>query len=138
MRLVSMIRLRLRSIASRARVEQELDDELRYHMERDVDANVAAGMSVEEARRTARRSAAGIDQRKEECRDMRGLNLLDNLRQDVRFAFRQLRRTPIFTGAAIVTLALGLAASVAIFAFVDAALIKPLAISADLASRRRL
>jgi predicted permease len=85
---------------------------LRYHVEREIQEGIAAGMNIE--------------QRKEECRDMRGLNLVDNLAQDIRFAIRQLRKNPGFTATAILMLALGMCASVAIFAFVDAALIKPL------------
>src|SRR5262249_21931885 len=126
MRVLTIVRLRLRSLLRRGRVDRELDEEIRYHIERDVEERVASGMDVDTARRAAWRSAYGLSQRKEECRDMRGLTWLDHLRQDGRFALRQLRKAPIFTAAAVVTLSLGLAASVAIFAFVDAALIKPL------------
>jgi macrolide transport system ATP-binding/permease protein len=105
---------------------QELDEELRYHLERQVQEYIAAGFSAEDARRAVRRSVAGVQQRKEECCDMRGTNLLDHLLQDARFGIRQLRQSPAFTCAAVFTLALGMCASVAIFAFVDAALIKPL------------
>ena len=126
MRLANILRLRFRSLFSRSKVEEELDEELRYHLERQVDENVASGMSRDEARSSALRSIKDLEQRKEECRDMRGLNLIDNLAQDVRFALRQLRKNPGFTTTAILMLALGMCASVAIFAFVDAALIKPL------------
>ncbi len=126
MRWTSIFRLRLRSLFSRAKVDQELDEELRYHLDRQIQENIAAGMNREDAQRAALRSILAIEQRKEECRDMRGLNLMDNLLQDVRFAIRQLRKNPGFTYTAILTLTLGLCASVAIFAFVDAALIKPL------------
>lgn len=126
MRLANIFRLRLRSLFLRAHVEQDLDEELRYHMDRQIDENIAAGMSREEARHAALRSIGGLTQRREECRDMRGLNLIDNLVQDIRFASRQLRKNPGFTSTAILMLALGMCASVAIFAFVDAALIKPL------------
>jgi predicted permease len=126
MRPITIFRLRLRSLFSRTTVERELDEELRYHLEREIDENVAAGMSHEGARRAALRSIEGLEQRKEECRDMRGLNLIDNLRNDLTFAIRQLRKNLGFTCTAILVLALGMCASVAIFAFVDAALIKPL------------
>jgi macrolide transport system ATP-binding/permease protein len=125
-RLADIIRLRLRTLFSRAKVEQELDEELQYHLERQTDENIASGMGPEEARRAALRSIDDLEQRREECRDMRGLNLMDNLRQDVLFAVRQLRKNLGFTCTAILMLALGMAASVAIFAFVDAALLKPL------------
>ena len=126
MRASDIFRLRLRSFLSRAAVEQELDEELRYHLEREIDENMAAGMSRAEARRAALRAISGLEQRKEECRDMRGLNLADNLAKDLRFAVRQLRKNPGFTATAIFVLALGICAALAIFAFVDAVLIRPL------------
>jgi macrolide transport system ATP-binding/permease protein len=126
MRLAKIFRLRLRSVFSRTEVEQELDEELRYHLERQIDENRAAGMTGEDARRNALRSIEDFEQRKEECRDMRGLNLIDNLLHDLRFAVRQLLKTPGFTSTAILMLTLGMCASVAIFAFVDAALLKSL------------
>ena len=118
--------MRFRSLFSRAKVEQDLDEELRYHLERQIEEDVAAGMSRADARRAALRAFQGLEQRKEECRDMRGWNLIDNLMQDLRFTMRQLRKNPGFTSTAILMLALGMCASVAIFAFVDAALFKPL------------
>src|ERR1700733_3701013 len=126
MRLRQIFRLRLRSLFTRASVEQELDEELQYHVERQIAEGVAEGMTREEARYAALRSLEGFEQRKEECRDMRRLNLIDNLLRDFRYAIRQLRKNAVFTSTAIVMLALGMCASVAIFAFVDAALIKPL------------
>jgi macrolide transport system ATP-binding/permease protein len=118
--------LRLRSVFRRSAVEDELEEELRYHLERDIDEYVAQGMSRREARLAALHSISGLEQHKEECRDMRGVNVIDNLLRDVRFALRQLRRDAEFTATAILMLALGVCASVAIFAFVDAALLKPL------------
>jgi predicted permease len=126
MRFASIIRLRLRSLFLRRQVETDLDEEFRYHLEREIDENIAAGMSREEARRSALRAIGGLEQRKEDCRDMRGLNPLDHIVNDVRFAVRQLLKNPEFAGTAIVMLALGMCSSTAIFAFVDAALIKPL------------
>src|SRR5260370_3377778 len=126
MRVTDVFRLRLRSLFSRANVEQELDEELSYHLERQIEEYIATGMSPANARLAALRSISGLEQRKEECRDMRGLNLIDNLRKDLGFAIRQLQKNPGFTCTALFVLALGLCASLAIFAFVDAALIKHL------------
>jgi macrolide transport system ATP-binding/permease protein len=94
MRWADIVRLRLRSLLGRTKVEQELDEELRYHLERQIEENLSAGMNSREAREEALRSFEGWDQRKEECRDMRGWNLVDNTLQDLRFAMRQLRKTP--------------------------------------------
>ena len=126
MRLASILYMRFRSLFSRAKVEQDLDEELRYHLERQIEEDVAAGMSREDPRRAALKAFQDLAQRKEECRDMRGWNLIDNLMQDLRFTLRQLRKNAGFTSTAILTLALGICASVAIFAFVDGALLKPL------------
>jgi macrolide transport system ATP-binding/permease protein len=114
MRFTDILRHRLRSLLFRSQVEQELDEELRYHLDREVEENGAA------------RLTAGVEQRKEECRDARGVNLIDNLAKDFRFAIRQLRKSRGFTFTAVFVLALGICASLAIFAFVDAALIRPL------------
>jgi predicted permease len=126
MRIADIVRLRIRSLFSRTCVERELDEELQYHLERETEEYVAAGMRPAEARRAALRSISGLEQRKEECRDMRGWNLIDNLRKDLGFALRQLRQNPGFTCTAIFVLALGMCASLSIFAFVDAALVQPL------------
>ncbi|HEU5021219.1 MAG TPA: ABC transporter permease [Bryobacteraceae bacterium] len=126
MRHWAIFRLRLRSAFSRGAVESDLDEELRYHIERQIDEDVARGTSPREARATALREFGGYQQKKEECRDMRGFNMIDNLFRDIAFALRQLRKNLLFSGAAIFMLALGICASVAIFVFVDAALLKPL------------
>ena len=126
MRFPRIVRLRLRSLFSRPVVDQKLDEELQYHLDRQIEEYVAAGMSRNRARSAALREIAGFTQRKEECRDMRGFNLIDSLQRDFRYSLRQLRKNVGFTFTAIFVLALGMCASVSIFAFVDAALIKPL------------
>jgi hypothetical protein len=126
MRLLNILRLRLRSLLSRRKVEQELEEELRYHLERQMEEGIASGLSAEEARYAATRSIRDIEQRKEECREMRGLSMIDNVAQDGRYAIRQLRKNPAFAGTGILVLAVGISATVAIFGFVDAGLIKPL------------
>jgi predicted permease len=126
MRLWNILRLRLRSLLSREQLDGDLDDELRYHLERQAEEDIASGMDPAEARRRARRALAGVEQRKEECRDARGLNLVEHFAQDVRFAARQLLKSPGFTATAVLMIGLGMGASVAILGFVDAALLKPL------------
>jgi len=120
------LRLRVRSLFYGSTVEQELDEEIRYHLEREIEERVNAGLAPDEARRAARRSMGAIAQRMDECRDARRVNVVAHLIQDLRFAVRQLVKSPGFACTAILMLALGTAGNVAIFGFVDAALIRPL------------
>ena len=125
-RWVTTLRLRLRSLFFKSDVERELDEELQYHFERDVEERRAAGLPELEARYAARRSMGAVAQNMEACRDMRGLNAIDHGMQDLRFALRQLLKNPGFACTAILVLTLGIAATVTIFGFVDAALVRPL------------
>lgn len=118
--------LRLRSLFLKARVEQELDEELRDHLEREVEERLAAGLTPDQARLAARRSLAATGKNIEACRDVRGVSFIEHRSQDLHFAVRQLSKHRGFACTAILVLALGIAANVAIFGFVDAALIKPL------------
>ena len=118
--------LRFKGVFQKAARERELADELESHLQLHIDDNLRAGMSPAEARRVAIMRLGGVDSTKEAYRDRSTIPLLENLVQDLRFTFRQLRKNPAFTITATVMVALGIGASVAIFAFVDAALIKPL------------
>ncbi|HEX4228013.1 MAG TPA: ADOP family duplicated permease [Bryobacteraceae bacterium] len=126
MRWASVIHLRLRSLFSRHRVERELDEEMRYHLEREINEEVAAGMKPEDARYAALRSMENIEQRKEECRDMRGLHGIDNMARDLRYAAHQLVRSPAFTITVLATLALCIGANTAIYTIVDTLFFRPL------------
>lgn len=118
--------IRLAGLVPNERRERELADELEAHLQMHIDDNVRAGMTHDEARRHALVKLGGVESTKEAYRDRSRIPMLQNLLQDSRFSLRQLRKSPGFTLTAIAMLSLGICASVSIFAFVDAALIKPL------------
>jgi len=119
-RLRLIVRLRLRSLFASASVDRELDEELRYHLDQQTEANIASGMSPDQARTTALRAIGGVQQRVEECRDQRGVGMIEAVTHDTRHAARVLKRSPVFAAVAVASLALGIGAFLAMFQLVDA------------------
>jgi len=124
MRLWHAVTARLRSLVLRRRSDDDLDEELRLHVEREIERTIAAGVLPHDARRRVLRDFGGVEQIKEACRDARGTAALDALVRDSRHGVRRLVRDWRFTSAAVLILALGIGANTAIFSLVNMALFR--------------
>src|ERR1044072_8613839 len=111
---------RIRALLRREEMEGELDEELRFHIEKEIEQNIARGMSPAEARRVALVEFGGVERVREECRDVRGVRLLDDLLQDLRYTLRVLTKSPAFTLVSVFSLALGICVNATVFGFVHA------------------
>jgi putative ABC transport system permease protein len=120
------LRRRLRALLWRGELDRELEEELRYHLEREAEQNLRGGMTPGEARRAAVRAFGGVEQARELCREARGVRVIQDLWQDLRFGVRTLARRKGFTLAAVASLAMGIGACTAVFSVVDGVLLRPL------------
>src|SRR5262245_56864426 len=120
------LQLLLRSLFERKRVERELDDELQYHLDRQIERNVSLGMTERAARDAALRSLGKVDLHKEACRENWAVAAIDRLRNDSKIAARALRRDLTFTLGVCLLLTLGIGANVAVFSLVRSILLEPL------------
>ena len=118
-------RLRLRSLFRKQQADRELSNELQFHLQYQIDEFVAGGMNPQEARYAALRSLGGIEQFKQECRDMRGVSFVEHIQQDLRFGFRMLLRNPGFSILAVLCLTVGIGANAAVFSWIEGVLFRP-------------
>ncbi len=125
----STLPLRLRTLFQKKHVEQELDEEVQFHLDQKMEELVARGMPVSEARAVAMKSLGGVERQMERCRDVRTWQSMDRLRADGVFGWRQLWKRKVTTAAAVLSLALGIGSSVAAFRLIDALLWRPLPIN---------
>ena len=125
MRWLSTVRVMLRSLF-RSRAERELQEEFQYHLERQIEEGIAGGLSPTEARSAALRAMGAVEKHKDECRDVRAANLLDDLVSDLRYSARVLRKNRGFAAVVILSLAVGIGANTAIFSLLRTVILQPL------------
>ncbi len=125
MNLSSLFR-RWRALTHKDELDQELEEEMLFHIDRETDQNIRNGMSPDDARLAALKSFSRVDQSKEECRDARGVNVVENIVRDVSYSSRVLLKNYAFTIVVVLTLALGIGANTAIFSFANGILLRPL------------
>ena len=136
MKWLDALRTRARLLFDRTAAESRMDEEFRFHVEMETDANIRAGLSPAEARRRALVAFGGVERHKERMRDERGGRSVTDAFRNVRYAGRSLRRSPGFSIVAVLTLGVGTGAVTAVFALVDAILIQPLPIPTPTGSSR--
>jgi len=126
--MINKLRSGIRSLFTRSDVERDLEDEIRDHLDRDIDDRVQHGVAPREARRQALADFGGVDNVRERLRDEHGISIFEDLARDTRFAMRRLGRNPRYAMLIVLTIGLGIGAATAVFSAVDGVLFKPLAL----------